>query len=86
MRKKDKRVIFLCMVLFLLILLTGCVQEEKQKEVQEPEPKKGVVIQENANQIELEENKVSEKFGENLPVSRALAAKMICLAFMKTVI
>lgn len=81
MRKKDKRVIFLCMVFFLLILLTGCVQEEKQKEVQEPEPKKGVVIQENANQIELEENKVSEKFGENLPVSRALAAKMICLAF-----
>lgn len=78
MKKKYKLFFFIGIFSFFFSGCTQTLQPEKEEQQQE---QKGTVIQENANEIELEKEPVSEKIGGNLPVSRALAAKMICLAF-----
>ncbi len=61
-------------ILIFCILFSGCTQREKTDT--EKEIKSG-----SNSGVSLSAEETSIKIGENLPVSRALAAKMICLAY-----
>lgn len=74
--KKGYRLL-VCVVL-IAVLICGCRQKGKLIEEQQTQPKPEQP--QSINNTELEGEEISEKIGQNLPISRALAAKMIVLS------